>query len=57
MYEKEIINMLDTLKSIGIFIIFAFITQFIANLIIIFELPKIKRNTEYETEEEETEGE
>ena len=53
MTTKELYELLDAIKSIGIFIIFAFITQFVANLIIIFELPKIKRNTEIEYEEEE----
>ena len=49
---KEITELINTIKSIGIFIIIAYITQFIANLIIILELPKIRRNTEFEIEEE-----
>jgi len=32
--------------GIGIFAIFSSIASFIANIIIIFNLPKIKRNTE-----------
>lgn len=52
MTTKEIYNMLEFIKNIGIIIVFAFITNFIANIIIILELPKIRRNTEYETEEE-----
>ena len=49
---KQITELINTIKGVGIFIVVAYITQFIANLIIILELPKIRRNTEFEIEEE-----
>lgn len=39
--------------GVGIFAIFSSIASFIANIIIIFNLPKIKRNTETEYKKEE----